>query len=413
MMKKTGKFKTLFTLLVMAVAFLVTGITSEAATVRVSNLTQIDAGTTSVRVQYSTVSGYKYYGYQIASDSSFKSVIKYSYGCSYDSNASTETQSISDSALLKQGSTYYVRIGYGTSSSNCYNNWCDPIEVVTAPGTLSDVKFVSATDNSATIQYSSEGANLYNIYDKYSGNLVGTTNKTSYTIKMTDSMSNEYRVEAVRKSKNGFSAAATSKKLVTVNLLTTKIDKKNFGIYNVYEYINKISVAAVFSGSGFEVELTNAGGSKYSNTESATKSSFTSKGTYTASFAYKENRYLKYRVRAYVKTDDGIKYGKWSDYRAFCEMNGKYTRGSKKVKFTWSKIKGSGKIKVQVSTKKSSKYKTFKTLKGTAKSVTVNKYGKSTLKKNKKYYFKVTPMVKINGKYVASDYYLQQQIKIK
>jgi hypothetical protein len=171
-------------------------------------------------------------------------------------------------------------------------------------------------------------------------------------------------------------------------------------------------VAAIFSGSGFEVELTNAGGSKYSNTVFA-KKSFTYNGTSTTYFAYKENKYLKYRVRAYVEIADGIKYGEWSDYKAFCEMNGKYTRGSKKIKFTWGKMNGSGKIKVQVSTKKSSKYKTFKTLKGTAKGVTVNKYGKSALKKNKNYYFKITPMVKINGKYVASDYYLQQQIKVR
>jgi hypothetical protein len=171
-------------------------------------------------------------------------------------------------------------------------------------------------------------------------------------------------------------------------------------------------VAAIFSGSGFEVELTNAGGSKYSNTASA-KKSFTYNGTSTTYFAYKENKYLKYRVRAYVETDDGIKYGNWSDYKAFCEMNGKSRSSGKKVKLTWSKINGTGKIKVQVSTKESSKYKTFKTLKGTAKSVTVNKYGKSALKKNKYYYIRITPMVKINGKYVASDYYSYQKIKIK
>ena len=94
-------------------------------------------------------------------------------------------------------------------------------------------------------------------------------------------------------------------------------------------------------------------------------------------------------------------------------MNVKYTRGSKKINFKWSKINGTGKIRTQVSTKKSSGYKTFKTLKGSTKKVTINKYGKASLKKNKNYYFKIVPLVKINGKYVASDFYGQQQIKVR
>jgi hypothetical protein len=396
MMKETRTFKTLFTLLVMTVAFLVTGITSEAAVTTVSGLKQTSATETTIRVEYTTVSGYKYYSYQIASDSDFKNIIN--KGCISTSD-STESQPIIG---LKQGNTYYVKIGYGTSSSNCYKNYCDPIEVVTAPGSLSELKFIDADDSSATIQYSAPGANLYNIYDGRSGQIVGSTSSTKYTIDMSNSMSEYYKVEAVRKSSAGYSATSYQK-TVYVNLLTTKISTGNFGIDSVLSSTNKISVAAIFSGSGFEVELTNAGGSKYSNTASA-KKSFAYTGTSTTYFAYKQNKYLKYRVRAYVETDNGTKYGEWSDYRAFCEMNGKYTRGSKKIKFTWGKMNGSGKIKVQVSTKKSSKYKTFKTLKGTAKSVTVNKYGKSALKKNKNYYFKITPMVKINGKYVASDY---------
>jgi hypothetical protein len=405
MLRGTKAFKTLFTLLVMTVAFLVTGITSEAATV--SGLKQTIAYDTSIKVEYTTVSGYKYYGYQIASDSNFKNVIKQYYSSISSSTVSTGSQYISG---LEQGSTYYVRIGYGTSSSNCYSNYCTPIEVVTAPGSLSDVKFTDANDSSATIQYSAPGANLYNIYDE-SGQIVGTTSSTQYTIDMSNSMSQYYKVEAVRKSSAGFSAV-TSKKSVSVNLLTTKISTGNFGIVSFLSATNKISVKAFFSGSGFEVELTNAGGSKYSNTASA-KKSFVSQAASTTYFAYKENKYLKYRVRAYVETDNGIKYGNWSDYKAFCEVNAKSKSSGKKVKMTWSKINGTGKIKVQVSTKESSKYKTFKTLKGTAKSVTVNKYGKSAFKKNKYYYIRITPMVKINGKYVASDCYSYQKVKIR
>ena len=399
MMKKLrSSMKCLIAVFVMAMAFMVTGITSEAA---VSSLKQTYDSTSNVSVQWSAVSGYKYYGYQIASDSSFKNIIKQSY----TSGTSAYLGG------LQQGSTYYVRVGCGTTSKNCYANWSSALQVVTTPGTLSEVKFVDATDNSATIQYSAPGANIYYIYEAYSKQLIGTTTSTSYTIKMSNSSSNYYKVIAARRSTAGY-VAETSAKYKTVNLLTSKIATSNFGVNSVLSATNKVSVTALFSGSGFEVQMVNAGGSKYSSSTSTTKS-YSYNGASTSFMSYKQNKYLKYRVRAFVDTDNGRKYGSWSAYRAFCEMNVKYTRGSKKVNFKWSKINGTGKIRTQVSTKKSSGYKTFKTLSGSTKKVTVNKYGKSSLKKNKSYYFKIVPLVKINGKYVASDYYGQQKIKVK
>lgn len=399
MMKTMKKsMKCLIAVFVMAMAFIVTGITSEAA---VSGLNQSYDSTTSVRVQWSAVSGYKYYGYQIASDASFKNIIKQNY----------TTGTSASMSGLQQGSTYYVRIGCGTTYKNCYANWSSALQVVTTPGALSDVKFVSATDNSATIQYSAPGANIYYIYEGYTNQLVAATTSTSYTIKMSNSSSNYYKVIAARRSASGYNAETTTK-TKTVNLLTSKISTKNFGLNGVLSATNKLSVVALFSGSGFEVQLVNAGGSKYSNSTSATKS-YSYNGTTTSYMTYKQNKFLKYRVRAFVDTDNGRKYGQWSDYRAFCEMNVKYTRGSKKINFKWSKINGTGKIRTQVSTKKSSGYKTFKTLKGSTKKVTINKYGKASLKKNKNYYFKIVPLVKINGKYVASDFYGQQQIKVR
>lgn len=393
-----SSMKCLIAVFVMAMAFMVTGITSEAA---VSGLKQSSDYTTSVRVEWQALSNYKYYGYQFATDASFKNIIKQDY----------TTSSYAYISGLGQGSTYYIRVGCGTTRNNCYANWTGALQVVTTPGALSDVKFVNATDNSATIQYSAPGANIYYIYEGYSKQLVGTTTSTSYTIKMNNSSSNYYKVVAARRSASGYNAE-TSAKYKTVNLLTSKISKSNFGIYGVLSSTNKVSVAAIFSGSGFEVWLVNAGGSKYSKSTTVTKS-YSYNGTSTSYMPYKQNKFLKYRVRAFVDTDNGRKYGSWSDYRAFCEMNGKYSRGSKKINFKWSKINGTGKIRVQVSTKKSSGYKTFKTLKGSTKKVTVNKYGKSSLKKNKSYYFKIVPLVKINGKYVASDYAIQQQIKVR
>ncbi|MDE5864475.1 MAG: fibronectin type III domain-containing protein [Lachnospiraceae bacterium] len=391
--------KSCITVFVMAMAFMVTGITSEAA---VSNLTQTRDTTSSVRVEWKAVAGAKYYGWQIATDSAFKNIVKSNY-------VAENTYALATG--LNAGSTYYVRVGHGTTSKNCYANYSKALEVVTTPEALPGVAFVGANDNSATISYQTPGANVYYIYEGYSNALIATTPATSYTITMNNTQSNYYKVAAGRRSASGYSAN-TSPKSVTVNLLTSKIATKNFGLDNVLSLSNKISVVALYSGSGFEVELTNAGGAAYKQTMEGAKA-YSSTGSSTSYFLYKENRYLKYRVRAFVDTDNGRIYGSWSDYKAFCEMNGKYTRGSRKINLKWTKVKGNGKIKISVSTKKSSGYKTFKTLKGSATKVTINKCGKSLFKSNKSYYIRAVPLVKINGKYVASDFYLQQQIKIR
>ncbi|HCT91903.1 MAG TPA: hypothetical protein DF613_11085, partial [Lachnospiraceae bacterium] len=67
----------------------------------------------------------------------------------------------------------------------------------------------------------------------------------------------------------------------------------------------------------------------------------------------------------------------------------KYTPGSRKIKLQWSKLTGVSKIKVQLSTKEKSGYKTVATLKGTKTSYTISKYNKKALSKGKNYYVRV------------------------
>lgn len=71
-----SSMKCLIAVFVMAMAFMVTGITSEAA---VSGLKQSSDSTTSVKVEWQALSNYKYYGYQFATDASFKNIIKQDY----------------------------------------------------------------------------------------------------------------------------------------------------------------------------------------------------------------------------------------------------------------------------------------------------------------------------------------------
>ncbi len=399
-MKNT--MKCLVAVFIMAMAFAVTGITAEAA---VTNMKQTDDSTTSIDIQFTTVSTHRYYGVRLYADPSCTSLVKQDYTYTSQTVGSTEDIWITG---LTAGRSYYVKIGYGDSSANCYNDMSGAMEVVTAPTNM-QAAWVNSNDTQVGLQVYAPGANWYAIYG--SGNTyIGRTNILSNATPVTlavpaTAAAAYYYVYPCRSTSTGSYTATGSYDSVYAEVLSTKIAKKNFGISYVAKSSKTMSVGASYYGSGYEVQLQNAGSSKYNKTGSST-------GTY-ANVSYKANRYLKYRVRAYVDTDAGRVYGSWSDYRAFAAMSGKYTPKYKAVALKWSKVKGSGKIKIQVSTKKDSKYKTFKTLKGSAKSVTVNKYGKKALGSRKWYYVRITPMVKIGKKYVASDYYLQQYFRTR
>lgn len=395
MNKMRNTMKCMAAMFVMAMVFMVTGITAQAA---VTGLQQTDASDSSIKMSWSPVAGAKYYGWQISTDANFTNII--------DSDYAAASYGTDDIIIgLTAGTSYYVRVGSGSTNKNCYANWSTSLEVVTAPDSVAYVNFVDAADNAATIQYDAPGANRYSIYEYYTNAPIAQhIEGNTYTIAMNNSMSNSYYVIGERVSASGF-VAQTYKKSVDVNLLTTKIGKDNFGISSVLDAINVLYVTAFYSGSGVEVEFTNAGGSKWSQTVTDTKS-YSYNGSDLMSVSYKDNKFLKYRVRAYVDLTTGRKYGEWSDYRGFCEIdNAKYTNQNRRINIKWSKkINGSGKIKVQVSNKEKKGYKTFKTLKASSKSVSVNKFGKKSLVRNKSYYVRLVPMVKIGKKYIQSDY---------
>ena len=95
----------------------------------------------------------------------------------------------------------------------------------------------------------------------------------------------------------------------------------------------------------------------------------------------------------YYKNDSGyimaIKKGYFSGTPKL-----KAKAGKKKITLTWSKVKGAAGYTVYRATKKKGKYKKIKTLAGPAKVKFINK----KLKKKKKYFYKVRPYKKIEGK---------------
>lgn len=80
--------------------------------------------------------------------------------------------------------------------------------------------------------------------------------------------------------------------------------------------------------------------------------------------------------------------------------------GKKSIKITWTKVSGTTKYQIYMSTKKKSGYKKIKT--ASAKSST---YTKGKLKKGKRYYFKVRSCKKVGGKYYYSAFSAVKSIK--
>lgn len=387
--------KCLIAFFVMAMAFCVTGITAEAAA---TNLKQTGDSSTSVSIEWTGIAGVKYYGYQIATDPNFTSIFE--SGCSYSSTKEYINN-------LAAGSTYYVRVGYGTSSKDCYNDLSAPLEVVTTPGSMTTPKFVGADDNFAVIAWDAvPGATGYSV--EYN-NVVYDANTNSYALPVADGRSNSAYIRPYRVSSVGYKAVGNQNNVSNLTKLTTKISKDNFGIKNAYSNINVFYFAAIGNGTGYELEGRTVSGKKYT---------FKDDSLYFGDVRISKLKYskmYKYRVRAYIITTDGQKvYGKWSDYNYICNPKKvKYTTSGKKIKLSWSNLTGVSKVKIQISTKENSGYKTCATLSGKKTSYTISKYGKSSLKKGKKYWVRITYQYKSGKKYYTSDVYSSARVTVR
>ncbi|MGN0152835.1 MAG: fibronectin type III domain-containing protein [Lachnospiraceae bacterium] len=386
-MKKS--MKCLVAVFVMAMAFCVTGVTAKAAAP--TNVKQVSDSDTSVKVQWTGVSGAKYYGYQVATDAAFTNIVDYDY----------YTASFTDVYVsgLTAGTTYYFRVGYGSTNKNCYANFSAPIEVVTAPADITVVKFIAADDTTATIAWdASAGASGYDI--EYNNGILNTT-ATTYAIPIIDGASSTAKVSPYRTCSTGYKAVGNTKYVYDLSKLSVNIPKDNFGITSAYTNINVFYFGAIGYGHGYDLEGTTVSGKSYSF------SGTSSLNSEIRISSMKASRMYKYRVRAYVTNTDGVKiYGNWSDYRYICNpKDNKYTTSGKKIKLKWSKLTGVSKIKIQISTNENSGYKTCATLSGKKTSYTISKYGKSSLKKGKNYYVKVTYQYKKGKNTYTSDVY--------
>ncbi|MDE5965355.1 MAG: hypothetical protein K2G89_00780 [Lachnospiraceae bacterium] len=384
-------------MLVMLFAF---GVTVSAATP--TGLRQTSDSETSVKVEFTGVAGARYYGYQLATDPGFTNVL--------DSGYMSSSWNYAYINNLGTGASYYVRIGWGTDSKNCYANFSEPIEVVTTPAKVTNVKFIGANDNAVALAWDMiPGATQY----RAEYNSLSYTSATNSIWVPYDPSGYSIYVRAQRVSATGYVAEGGYAYVSNVSALTSKISKDNFGLRNAWTGLNSFQIAANYYGHGMDVEVydVKTGKKKFSGTANNTTYG------YVEFNKFKKSTMYKYRVRAYIITTDGQKIpGKsWSAYRYLVNpKETKYTQSGKKIKLNWSKLTGVSKIKIQVSTKEKSGYKTVATLKGTKTSYTITKYNKKALKKGKKYYVRIIYQAKSGKKNYDSDIYSQtSEIKVR
>lgn len=368
------------------------------------DLVQTEAKAGSIKLQWRELEGAKWYGYQIAYDSSFSAIVRQGEQIS----TAGEWNNVTVDGL-EQDHVYYARVGWGLDPDRCYQLFCQSIEVRTAPGMLYHVQYVGADEHTAVFTWDEyPGAAEY--WVRYNGEVFTTTN-TRFTLTLKEGSEHKVSIAACKRTKEGFIAEGMGRSLSGVSPLTTKITKKNFGIEKNYNNKGVIYFKAAFQGAGYEVEGVTVSGKKYTFSGQSLGGS----NALLRIGDIQNDRMYKYRVRAFVRgTEDQLIYGKWSDYSLFCSQKKiSYVAANKKIKLKWNAMTGVKKIRVQISNKKKSGYRTCATVPLKNKTYTIKKYGKAKLKKGKAYYIRLIPIGRLKGKQVLSDAVFCGKVKVK
>lgn len=212
-----------------------------------------------------------------------------------------------------------------------------------------------------------------------------------------------YRLEAHYKSSYG--SVFDDLAWTYVNTTPAIPSSSDFGLAGLYSTLHKAYIAVLkpdqYSGSQVKLYNVKTGKSRY----------YYAKYLYTDDFKIGLGVTYKYKVRYYyVNEDNGKSYfGGWSKWKAFNDSKVVWystSRNGCKIKLTGAK--GISKYKVYVSTSDKKKGKLTKTIKlrsGVSKRYTINKMGRSYMKKGKTYYVKVFSVIKTGGKTYSNPIY--------
>lgn len=358
---------------------------------KVQNVKQTGAGTDSVTVSWdANLEKNVDYSVYISQDG-------VNWGESYDETSDTKITL----SKLTQSRIYYVRVVAVVDKVSGVPS--DAIQVATRPDMVTNIGQTGATLNSVTLEWPAiDGADCYNIYaDQDKSALLATVTTNSATIGgLSSNNKGEYFISAVKKSANGYTAESylswLSGTSTVARTLPAKLGNSTFNAK--YNWLG--------DSIGFERKTpTNADGTQVEAYNVKTKKKVL-KVTDSGSIAIKagSNKFMKYRVRAYIEIGTQIVPGPWSDYKYFAYQTVQASTVSKKaIKASWKKVTGASRYTVYVSTSDSSGWKKVKTVSSKTKSIKITKYGKKKLKKNTRYYVKVVPQVKVGKKYIKSE----------
>lgn len=362
-----------------------------------TGLKQINDNNTSVTVQWDTILEASKYAVQYSTD-----------GVNWGDSADIATSTTAYKSGLNQGKTYYVRVAAcNTSNENGATvidpgQWSEPIDVVTCPVEVDDIKYTNATTTSITIKWTkAAGATGYEIEKKLSSqsgaeySVVGKTTSTSKTASKLKSDKNyNFRVTSYRKSSSGYIAYSNYAKVIydlpTVSgkVAGLKVESALVNTQKMSFKWTKKNVA-----DGYQIEMYNYKSKK------TTKKSTTYNTNSSPYYDVIPTAFYKVRIRSYVVLSDGSKkYSAWSAYKYVHlqeELTGEQVGRKAKVKLSWKKVYGADKYKIYVATSSTGTYK----LSGTTKNTyyTLTKYGSSSLKTGKSYYLRLTAVKKVNG----------------
>lgn len=385
--------KVISIIVALAILFSIAVPVSVVAATKVSGVRQTQAGTSYFTVewdQYSTVTRYKV---------EYSTNMYSGYTTDNDYAGSSETVYTNFA-----GKTYYVKVTPYVNGSWLTSAASNPIEVVTTPKRVENLKQSGISTNSIKLTWSaSSGAQSYNIYKYYSSTNVkkiGSTTTNSYTIKGLSNKKNldfyYIYVRPVRKSAS-YTAEGDYEYVYYYYLkLTPQKGKKPSTSYYWYYggevYFKRPDLKYQ---DGYQIKIYKA------NKKKAVKT-LTNKN----SCKLKKGQAYKVKTRSYTLFNSKKVYGKWSGYNYFVAGLKTYKITSKtkhSVKLKWSKPKG-GKFKYDIYVSRNYNKGKKKTLKNIKKnSVTVRKIGKKSLKKGTYYYFYLVPKIKVGKKYKTSD----------
>lgn len=308
------------------------------------------------------------------------------------------------------GSTYYVRVASveikaDDNYTTIQSEYTNPIEVITAPDAneISTVEQTAATPTAISVKWHpASGSSIYNIYDLATDKLLGQTTTPEYTFSnLTVGQTLSIKIAPIRIGTNytaGYPQLISNYKTKTgLKATQTAILSTYFGIRD--EYKLKVSFKAIDNtgtADGFEFRVYNVKTKKVVYTSDT-------KNSESGYFKFKKGITYKYRVRTYSLVDGVKYYSDWSDYRYMAGSVIK-ARINKKGQMTinWQKVPYAKKYKVYISTSKNGTYKHVKSL--NKNKLTIKKYKHKKFSKNKTYYIKVVPSLKINKKNVVNDF---------